>query len=123
MAGTNKTALQVARAQGLFNVIGGAWPIVWLRSFEWVFGKKEDDYLQMASGGLFLTTGLTLLATEDTPESLRMARRLGVAAASTYLLIDLVYVPKGRLRKTYLLDAVMEVGWLWAWLRAGRQPR
>lgn len=120
MSPENRAALRVARAQGLFNVVGGTWPIVWLRSFEWVFGKKEDDYLQMASGGLFLSTGLALLATEDTPESLHLARRLGVAAATTYLVIDLVYAPRGRIRKTYLLDAAMQAGWLYAWARAGR---
>jgi hypothetical protein len=30
----------------LFNLVGGAWPVVWLRSFEWVYGRKEEDWLQ-----------------------------------------------------------------------------
>ncbi|MDQ3939985.1 MAG: hypothetical protein M3238_01400 [Actinomycetota bacterium] len=42
------------------------------------------------------------------------ARRTGVAAATTYLLIDLIYVPRREIPKTYLLDALMEAGWLWA---------
>ncbi|WP_461087359.1 hypothetical protein [Streptomyces deserti] len=33
------------------------------------------------------------------------------------LAVDLVYVPKGRIRPTYLLDAVMQTGWIAAWLR------
>jgi hypothetical protein len=40
---------------------------------------------------------------------------MGVATA--YLAIDLIYAPKGEIRRTYLLDAAMEIGWLWAWLR------
>ncbi len=112
-----KQALRLARAQGLFNVVGGLWPIVWLRSFEWIFGPKHDDWLQKTSGGLFAASGLVLLKTEPTESALRAARLLGMATAATYLAIDLIYVPAGRLRKTYLLDAAMEIGWLRAWSR------
>lgn len=120
MSGTNGRALRVARAQGLFNVVGGAWPIVWLRSFEWIYGPKEEDWLQKTSGALFMTVGLAQLMTEDSPESIRFARRVGIGVALTYLTIDLIYVPKGRLRKTYLQDALMEAGWLYAWARASK---
>ncbi len=105
----------MAKAQGLFNLVGGAWPIVALGSFEWVFGRKRDEWLQKASGGLFVSVGIAQLLTEDEPEAIRFARRLGVGAALTYLLVDLIYVPAGRIPKTYLLDAAMEVGWLVAW--------
>lgn len=47
-----KAAVRLARAQGLFNVVGGAWPIVALPAFEWVFGRKRDVYLQRTSGAL-----------------------------------------------------------------------
>lgn len=36
----------LARAQGAFNVVGGAWPLVSMRSFEWVFGPKQDRWLE-----------------------------------------------------------------------------
>jgi len=110
-------ALTLARAQGLFNVVGGLWPIVSLRSFEWIFGPKHDDWLQKTSGGLFAASGFVLLKAEATNPALRTARLLGMATAATYLAIDLIYVPAGRLRKTYLLDAAMEIGWLRAWAR------
>lgn len=105
----------MAKAQGLFNLVGGLWPIVALGSFEWVFGPKRDDWLQKASGGLFAFAGLAQLLTEESPEAVRVARRLGMGAALTYLVVDLVYVPAGRIPKTYLLDAAMEIGWLVAW--------
>ncbi len=115
--------LRLARAQGLFNIVGGAWPLVALESFEWVFGKKSEVYLQKASGGLFLTTGIALLTAPASQEGVRHARRVGIAAAATYLVIDLIYVPKKEIRATYLLDALMEVGWLWAWLRPRESSR
>lgn len=52
---------------------------------------------------------------EPTPAGVRAARRTGLVTASWLLTIDLVYVPMGRIPKTYLLDAAMEVGWLAAW--------
>jgi hypothetical protein len=30
-------------------------------------------------------------------------------------MIDLAYVPRGRISKMYLADAVVEVGWIVAW--------
>ncbi len=111
----------MARAQGLFNVIGGAWPIVSLRSFEWVYGPKEEGWLQKTSGGLLVASGIALLRAEDTPEAIRTARRIGVGVALTYLIIDLVYIPRGELRKTYLQDVVCEMGWLLAWADAARK--
>lgn len=110
-------AQALAKSQGLFNLVGGLWPILSLRSFEWAFGDKTDDWLQKTSGGLFAASGLALLQTEATPSSTRAARRLGMAVAATYLAIDLIYVPAGRLKKTYLLDAAMEIAWIRAWLR------
>lgn len=112
---------RVARAQGIFNIVGGAWPIVSLRTFEWVYGDKQEEWLQKASGGLFLASGVALLMAEDSPDGIRTARRIGVGVALTYLLIDLVYVPKRRIPKTYLQDALCEAGWLTAWWRASER--
>jgi hypothetical protein len=114
-----RAAARLARAQGLFNVAGGAWPIVWLRSFEWIFGRKRDVYLQKTSGAFFLASGIALLLTEPTEEGVAAARRIGIGAATVYLTIDLIYVPKRDIPATYLLDALMEAGWLCAWARRG----
>ena len=111
------SGVSLARAQGLFNVVGGAWPIVALPTFEWVFGRKRDVYLQRTSGALFLASGVALLLAEPSQDGIETARRIGMGVAAAYLAIDLVYVPKGDIPKTYLLDAVMEIGWLTAWVR------
>lgn len=107
----------VARAQGLFNVVGGAWPLVSLRAFEWVYGKKHDVFLQKTVGGLLFSIGCVQLAASDAGE-VRSARRLGIATAATLLAVDLVYIPKGEMRWTYWQDALCELGWIAAWRRA-----
>ncbi|MEU5082064.1 MULTISPECIES: hypothetical protein [Streptomyces] len=112
----------VAVAHGAFNVVGGLWPLVHLRSFEWVFGPKTDVWLQMTTGGLLVSSGLAQLAAAAGPDGPAHARRIGLGTALTLLAVDVVYVPRGRIRPTYLLDAVMQTGWITAWLRTPARP-
>ncbi|MEV7072442.1 MULTISPECIES: hypothetical protein [unclassified Streptomyces] len=107
----------VAVAHGAFNVVGGLWPLVHLRSFEWVFGPKTDVWLQRTTGGLLVSAGLAQLAAASDPRGPEQARRIGLGTALTLLAVDLVYVPTGRIRPTYLLDAAMQTGWISTWLR------
>lgn len=113
-----RRAEAVAVTHGAFNVVGGLWPLLHLRSFEWVFGPKKDVWLQRTTGGLLVSAGLAQLAAAPAPGGPAHARRIGLGTALTLLAIDLVYVPTGRIRPTYLLDAAMQTGWIAAWLRA-----
>ncbi|MBC7303463.1 MAG: hypothetical protein H5T78_21255 [Nocardia sp.] len=108
-------SVTLARAHGAFNVVGGLWPLVSLRSFEAIFGAKRDRWLQFTVASLLTGNGVVQLLCAPTDEGVRHARRLGIATASVLLSIDLVYVPGGTIPKTYLLDAAMEIGWLAAW--------
>jgi hypothetical protein len=112
------SAAKVARLQGLFNLVGGGWPILNLSSFELVYGRKRDVFLQKTVGGLLFCIGWVQLTSRDSPEAIAMTRRLGVATALTLLLVDLVYIPKGEMRWTYWQDAACELGWIAAWVRA-----
>ncbi|WP_341684306.1 hypothetical protein REK76_05875 [Nocardia farcinica] len=117
MSGPQVRGLALARAHGAFNLVGGLWPLVSVRSFEAVFGPKQDRWLQYTVGGLLAGTGVVQLLAEPTPAGVRAARRAGLVPAVWLLAIDLVFVPAGRIPPTYLLDAAMEVGWLAAWVR------
>ncbi|WP_406858771.1 hypothetical protein ABZO31_00330 [Streptomyces sp. HUAS MG47] len=112
--------VSVARAQGLFNVAGGLWPLLSLRTFERVYGPKTDDWLQKASAGLLAASGLSMLRAAPTVEGMRHARRTGIGTALTFLAVDVMYVPRGRISPAYLMDVAKEITWLIAWARAGR---
>lgn len=107
----------VARAQGWFNVVSGAWPLLSIRSFEAVFGPKEDRWLERTVAGLLLVNGCSQLRAPADPS----ARAIGVGTAATLLAVDLVNVSRGRIRWTYLIDAAFEAGWLAAWWRSHRR--
>jgi hypothetical protein len=109
----------MAKVHGAVNVVGGAWPLLHRRSFEAVFGPKSDRWLMYTVAGLLTSVGCTQLSA-STPETWAQARRLGVLTASTLLAIDVVYVPRGVIRKTYLLDAVAEAALIAGWAAVSR---
>ena len=104
----------MAKVHGAVNIVGGAWPLLHRRSFEAVFGPKSDRWLMYTVAGLLISVGYGQLRA-STPEDWAHARRLGVLTASTLLAIDVVYVPRGVIRKTYLLDAVAEAALIVGW--------
>jgi hypothetical protein len=48
-------------AQGLFYVVTGLWPVIHLRSFEAVAGRKRDRWLVQTTGALIAAIGVSLL--------------------------------------------------------------
>ena len=108
--------LDLARLQGSFNVINGLWPLVHMRSFEAFSGAKTDKWLVRTVSGLLINIGLEQLRAASRPGSDGSARRLGIGTAATLSTIDLIYVGKGRISRIYLLDAVIEMVIVRAWV-------
>jgi hypothetical protein len=110
----------LARAHGWFNIAGGAWPLLHLRSFEAVLGPKQDRWLVQTVAGLMLCNGFAQVTTGTSHEGLLLARRIGIGTALTLATIDLVYAPAGRISKVCLLDALAEAGWIVGWLATSK---
>jgi hypothetical protein len=110
----------LATAHGAFNVVGGLWPLLHRRSFEAVFGPKEDRWLMYTVAGLLISIGNAQVRAA-TAEDWAHARRLGVATATTLLMIDVINVPRGRIKPTYLIDAGGEAALIAAWALASRR--
>ncbi len=106
----------LARAQGVSLLLAGAWPLLHLRSFEWVLGPKTDRWLVQTVAGLLVGNGLSQLVAARNPDSVEVARVLGLSTSAALAAIDLVHVPRGRISKMYLLDAAGELGWIALWL-------
>ena len=111
-----------AKAHGLFNIVGGLWPLLSMRSFEAVTGPKTDRWLARTVAALMVANGLAQWRAEPSAEGLAGARRIGLGTAATLAAADLAYAIPGRISRVYLVDAVLEAGWLLAWIRSGR-PR
>jgi hypothetical protein len=111
-------ARTLARVQGAVNIVGGAWPLVHMPSFEVVFGPKADRWLARTVAGLLVANGITQVRTADQPGD--AARWVGVGTSAVLAAVDFRYAPSGRISKMYLADGAVQVALIagWAWLAA-----
>jgi hypothetical protein len=116
----------LALGQGWYFLVTGVWPILHMRSFEWVTGPKVDKWLVKTAGVLITAVGATLAMAgrrgrgERPPDEIPL---LAVGSAAGLTAIDVVYVAKKRISPVYLLDAVAEVALIGAWVVALRARR
>jgi hypothetical protein len=113
----------LATTQGWFYVVSGLWPLLHMRSFEFVFGPKKDRWLVQTVAGLLVANGWTQVHAGSTGDGLAQAARIGTGTALTLGAIDIRYAVPGRISRTYLLDAVVEAGWLAAWAATARPSK
>ena len=119
----------LALAQGALYALTGLWPLVSMRSFEWVTGPKVDRWLVKTVGVLVTVIGAVLCSAARrrrvTPEIAGLAASSALGLAG----IDTFYGLRGRISRIYLLDAIVEIcialAWALLWFRrsrAGRSP-
>ena len=108
----------IALVQGIYYLITGIWPLLHLPSFEAVSGPKTDKWLVRTVGVLITVIGavLCLAAARQKPLSEPEIASLALGSAAGLTAIDVVYVAKGRIWPIYLLDALLEIGLIAAWL-------
>ncbi len=133
--------------QGLYYVVTGIWPLVSIRSFQWVTGPKYDLWLVKTVGVLIAVIGSVLMLAglragsgaaagaaagaglgangrgRTSPEVALLA--MGSAAGLTA--IDVTYVARKLISPVYLLDALIQVGlialWALSWSEIGDEHR
>lgn len=104
--------MRLKKTQALLYIAGGLWPLVHMRSFEKVTGRKEDKWLVKTVGLLTASIGVVLLKAENTTDT----RRLGKLSAISFGVIDFYYTAKGRIKKIYAADGIVQALLLVAWL-------
>lgn len=108
----------LALTQGGYYLLTGVWPLLSMRTFEAVTGRKRDRWLVKTVGVLVSVIGWVLLRgglRRQLPSDLPL---LATGSALGLAGIDAVYVARGRISPVYLLDAAAELllalGWAWA---------
>jgi len=103
---------RVLLAQSGYYVATGAAPFASRRLFEAATGSKKEWWLVETVGALVTVVGAGLGAGaargETAPEVLGMAAGCAAALAA----IDVVYVARGRIAPTYLVDAAAQLALL-----------
>ncbi|HSR99015.1 MAG TPA: FAD-dependent oxidoreductase [Kofleriaceae bacterium] len=105
--------------QGAYYVATGLWPVLHLRSFEAVTGRKKHGWFIRALGGAIAAVGVALLTNELAAR--RRAPRLGLGAAVALGVAGLFVTATRRGSRAYVADAVVEAGFAAAWLAVERR--
>ena len=103
-------------SQGIFFVASGLWPVVHLRSFEAVTGRKRDKWLVQTIGGLIAAVGGALLVGAFERRRSRSLRTLGIASSAALAASDVYFAGKGRISPVYFADAAVEATLIATWL-------
>ena len=110
-----------ALAQAAYFVVTGLWPLLSLRTFEAVSGPKFDAWLVKTVGLLVSVIGLAVGSAGIRRTRQPEIKLLAIGSALALAVVDVLYVTVGRISKVYLLDAVIEVLFIFGWLRACRR--
>jgi hypothetical protein len=116
----------VLAVQGAYYLATGTVPFVSRRAFEAVTGPKTDWWLVQTVSVVVDVVGASLISAavrnRATPETLGLAAGCATALAA----VDAVHVARGRIRRTYLLDAGIQAALVAALAAAlpadGQQP-
>jgi hypothetical protein len=110
----------VGAAQAAYYLATGVAPFAGRRAFEAVTGRKREWWLVLTVGAIVSVVGASLASAVANDRVTPEVRLLGVGSAASLGGIDVVYVLKGRIAPTYLVDAAVQAAILAAWVRAGR---
>jgi hypothetical protein len=111
----------VWRIHALYALITGVWPLLHMRSFEAISGRKTDRWLVKCVGALVGVTGGVIAGAGHrqrlTPEMVGLA----VGSSASLAAIDVIYVARGRISRVYLLDALVEILLIAGWIMRSRR--
>jgi hypothetical protein len=101
--------------QSTYFFITGIWPLFHIKSFVKVTGPKHDIWLVKTVGALITCIALSLFSATFF-EIMDGTVVLATTTAFALLLIDVYYNSIGRISSVYLLDAMLQLFLLAAWV-------
>jgi len=109
----------IARLQGWFYLLSGIWPLISGHTFQAVTGYKADFWLAQTVGLLLAITGVVLILAARASRITREIKLLGTLQSAALMVVDLYCVSQPRTTWSYLLDAVVELGFVAGWCLSG----
>jgi hypothetical protein len=104
--------------QGFYYFFFGLWPIIHYRSFEAVSGPKMDQWLVITVGWLLTASSVAMLVSHFTTFSVPILV-IAIGQALALAGVDIYYVLKKRISRVYLLDAMIELAFVFTWILFG----
>jgi hypothetical protein len=104
-----------AFAQAVYFLATGVWPLVHMPSFLAVTGPKDDIWLVETVGVLVAAIGIGLAISSARGRVATEMAVMAVTSSIALLVIETIYVARGRIDAIYLLDAAIEGALLAGW--------
>ncbi len=101
--------------QGGYYLVTGVWPLVSASTFQRVTGPKVDFWLVKTAGLLISVLGGILLLAAGRQRLSPEVALAGAGAAASLGGVDVVYSTRRRISPIYLLDGVLQAGFLAIW--------
>lgn len=98
----------VALVQGIYFLVTGIWPLISMRTFLAVTGFKTDLWLVKTGGLILAVIGAVLIYAQLTAAVNPPVIFLGIGAAASLALVEVIYVVKRVISIVYLGDATVE---------------
>jgi hypothetical protein len=115
--GGKPRADKLSLAHATYLVATGLWPLVSMRTFQVVTGPKLEPWLVKMVGLLAGSIGVTIGVAGARGRPGREVALLGTLSALSFAAVDLWYAGhRRRIKKTYLLDAPVELALAASWI-------
>lgn len=118
-------SLQWAFLQGLYDLFGGLWPLLHMRSFAAVTGPKSDEWLVRAVAGILVVVGAGLLHDVRRGYVPITMARTAMGVSLVLALVALISSLAGWISWVYFLDgiahATLFLGWCYLLWHRWRQ--
>jgi hypothetical protein len=108
----------IAIVQAAYYVPTAVAPFVSRRGFETVTGPKRDWWLVLTVAALVGVDGVALASAAVRRSVTAEVRFLGVGTAAALAGVDIAYVGRGRIARTYLVDAAIQLALVAGWVLA-----
>jgi len=102
--------------QSFYFLITALWPLLHMRSFLKITGPKTDLWLVRTVAVLLLAISTCFFLSLLSGELSLPVRALAAVSAALLAMIDFYYSLKGTISKVYLIDGVLEILFLVAWI-------
>lgn len=102
--------------QSVYYTVTGIWPLIEIRSFQAITGPKTDLWLVKTVGIAVAAIGAAIGVAGRrgaiTPETVQLATSAALGLAA----VESSYALRGRISKVYLVDALVNVLFTFAWI-------
>lgn len=95
--------------QAVYYIATGIWPLLSMRLFETVTGKKTDRWLVQTVGLLVTCIGASIALETRRKQAAPAVVTLAVTSAISLAAIETIYTASRRISPIYLLDAIFEL--------------